>query len=517
MNEHLKATLGLDNGPFVRGLRGARGAAMRFSDGLSGLGKIVAGSIFGTAVKSAIDFASTIKDVSETTGIASETLQAFRLKAETAAGSTEIADRALEKFTVTLGEALSGNDAAQKAFESLGVSLFDLRGKAKSNQQIFEDTVEALSKIKEPSERARLAVDLFGKSGVKLATSFEGGKKALKEFQEEAIRTGKILDEHAIDRLDRLDERFKRLKVNVMTGLSRFVAFMSTGFEGIYTFLKGLQEGLAQTKKGESFIEAMVRSLKNGLDEVYKNEMKLLEVKDKVVESAKSETEELEKQLKLARKKREEEEAAEAAKRGNTVTEAGKFSSIEDLLKRARELKESGAKLMPDLAQDAERAKLAQQYLSISEGFKGIDAAKSSEYFNAAQEIISRIGNLQDAAKLFGPRDVTKVNRTPPPKPTAKTGYDLEVEKANRELAIEQQKLKDFKDSLRPAPLTALQGGIYGGIESAINQAMQVADIGGMSQKAVEDRKFQNETLVSIKEQLEVIKSGITVYPKNAP
>ena len=54
--------------------------------------------------------------------------------------------------------------SGSSAFAELGVSLTDADGNTRAVNEIFYDTIEALSKVENETDRDTLAMSLFGKS-----------------------------------------------------------------------------------------------------------------------------------------------------------------------------------------------------------------------------------------------------------------------------------------------------------------------------------------------------------------
>lgn len=88
------------------------------------------------------------------------------------------------------------------AFKTLGVAVTDSAGNLRSNQDVFQDTITALGKISNETERDALAMQIFGKSAQELNPLILGGADKLKELGDEADRLGLILSQDALDHLN---------------------------------------------------------------------------------------------------------------------------------------------------------------------------------------------------------------------------------------------------------------------------------------------------------------------------
>ncbi len=161
-----------------------------------------------------------------------------------------------------------------------------------------------LAKIQDPAARARLEVDLFGKSGQKLETVLAGGSGELDKFSESARQAGVIIDEQTIaaadrlsDKLEGLKSRFSALWQNIAVGVSgpgeTFVDWVNSfldfsGAKASDAILEGMTKGvadlaekIAETK--DALAHTTDSTLFNDLyQDLTKNEAKLEELRKKL-------------------------------------------------------------------------------------------------------------------------------------------------------------------------------------------------------------------------------------------
>ena len=104
----------------------------------------------------------------------------------------------LKKLTKNMDSARGGTGAAADAFATLGVSVTDINGSLRDNEDVFYDTIDALGKMENETERDALAMAIFGKSATDLNPMIEAGSKQLKAFADEAHEMGYVLDGDAL-------------------------------------------------------------------------------------------------------------------------------------------------------------------------------------------------------------------------------------------------------------------------------------------------------------------------------
>jgi hypothetical protein len=184
--------------------------------GVGGAGAITAA--YGLA-KSAADVGAEVFDMAGKLGIGVEQLQEYRFAAKMSGVEVAAFDKGVEKLGINAVEATKGNKQMAAAFKALGVRVKGTGGQMRTTEEILDDTMSALSSIKDPLKRNQLAFKVFGKSGVELTKILSDGASGLRALREEARRTGNVFSADATraadelgDNVDALKERFAGLK-----------------------------------------------------------------------------------------------------------------------------------------------------------------------------------------------------------------------------------------------------------------------------------------------------------------
>ena len=121
----------------------------------SGLKQAIAGLALGSFLSSAIKFADTMQDLSNATGIATNSIIGLGKAFQQNGGDTEAARQAIIKLTMSIGDAADGGKVAQVAFQKVGVTLQDLQ--TLSEEDILGKTIQGLAKISDVSVRTKTA------------------------------------------------------------------------------------------------------------------------------------------------------------------------------------------------------------------------------------------------------------------------------------------------------------------------------------------------------------------------
>ena len=186
-----------DDSRLVRGLRAAQAKLKAFGAAVTGMGLKMMG--LGSAMlvplagaaKSFADVGSRLQDMSQRTGVSVEALSALSYAAEQTGADMESMEKGIRKMQRTIYDAQRGLTTATDAFGRLGVSVEDLRGLSPDKQ--FRLLADRLDKVADPSLKAALAMEIFGRSGTALLPMFRGGAAALDDFQAKAQRLGIIM------------------------------------------------------------------------------------------------------------------------------------------------------------------------------------------------------------------------------------------------------------------------------------------------------------------------------------
>lgn len=147
---------------------------------------------------------------------------------------------AIKKMQVNLSEAASGGKAQIETLRALGLVINDLKGMAPDKQ--FEVLADRINMIKDPADRARAAVELFGKAGAELLPLFEKGAAGIRAARIEAQRMGASFSDEQIKKLAEADDAIKRLKASWEGFATRMTAFVAPAITKVLDLLNNSQK-----------------------------------------------------------------------------------------------------------------------------------------------------------------------------------------------------------------------------------------------------------------------------------
>ena len=197
-------------------------ASLGFSSVLKTIGPAIAGAFTVGAVVNAVsaftDFTSKLTDMSQKTGISTTGLQ----KLQQAFAQSGVSIDAVTGAVTMLGQNLvGGGKGAVNAMAQLGLSIGEVT--RLQPDQAFIKVADAVAKVENPMERARLAMDLFGRGGVEVLAGLDGH---LAETTESFARMGMILSEDVVKAGDQFGDTLTVLKTQGMAMLGQMIAPM---------------------------------------------------------------------------------------------------------------------------------------------------------------------------------------------------------------------------------------------------------------------------------------------------
>lgn len=199
------------------------GASLSNLGGIAGnvaanIGKVVAvmGAALGAAVAftakklfdgavAAGQFADELLATAQKTNLSTDTLQKWDYAAKFIDTDIEVMTSSMRKMTKTLG-------TNEEAFTKLGIATRDSSGNFRSQEDVFNDSIDALGRVENATQRDILAQQLFGKSAAELNPLIAAGGAELKRLGDEAIASGAVISGPVLQQFAAFDDTMERLK-----------------------------------------------------------------------------------------------------------------------------------------------------------------------------------------------------------------------------------------------------------------------------------------------------------------
>lgn len=219
-------------------------------------------------------FADEVNSLSTKTGLSTEQIQKFQFAAELLDVPLETVTGSMSKLLKTMDKARDGGGAA-KEFEALGVSVTDSTGKLRDNEDVFWETVEALGKISDESERDATSMSIFGKSAQDLNGIIEAGRDKFEELGKTAENMGYVMGDDTLGKFQDFDDQMQLLSKSAESAknalglvlLPVLGSLATDGTDALSEFSKGIQEAGGDPAAMGDVITNLINALLTSLQE----------------------------------------------------------------------------------------------------------------------------------------------------------------------------------------------------------------------------------------------------------
>jgi hypothetical protein len=190
-------------------------------------GKVMVGvgvALGAAMVKVSVDYAKAGEQVlamSKKTGWAVESLSELRHVANLSETSIEALETGLKKMSSTIVDADDGLASATLAFDKLGINLQTLKGMTPEQQ--FWTIANAIAGVEDPTLKAALAVDIFGRSGTDMLPMLSESTEAIDAMRQQAHDLNLVFDKESAEAADAFSDAQETLK-GALSGLGNVIA-----------------------------------------------------------------------------------------------------------------------------------------------------------------------------------------------------------------------------------------------------------------------------------------------------
>lgn len=243
--------LAANSARFRADLQRAHGDFNRFTSQVRSSARALGGAIglgsLTLLTKQALDAGDALVEMAKRTGIGVEALQELQYAAKISGVEVGDLETGMRKLAVNLSEAArGGSKEAAELFQRLGVSATTSAGGLKTVEDALGDIADAITRTKNPTEQADLAIKAFGRSGTQLLPLLQEGRAGMAALAVEARKAGAVMSTEAVEATARAKDEFDRLAKVLNTTLVEAVAAatpaLSVFFELVREGARGLQE-----------------------------------------------------------------------------------------------------------------------------------------------------------------------------------------------------------------------------------------------------------------------------------
>ena len=174
--------------------------------------------------------ADDLNTLSKQTGFTTAELQKMKY-------ASDLVDVSVDDMTGSISKMTKQMASDKEAFKTLNVEIRNADGSLRDANTVWYETLEALSKVENETERDALAMDIFGKSAASLSGIIDDGGAALRSYGEEAEELGLIMSQDTLDAANKLNDAIDVTKARLQA------TFLETGAKVAETILPLVEEG----------------------------------------------------------------------------------------------------------------------------------------------------------------------------------------------------------------------------------------------------------------------------------
>jgi len=175
-------------------------------------GTAIVGSLIAITVKTA-QAGDQIAKMAKRTGFATETLSELKHAADLSGTSLESLESSIKRMQRSILNAADGLSTTVRAFDRLGLSIDDVMGLDPEEQ--FYVLAKAIADLEDPTLRAAVAQEIFGRAGTDLLPMLSEGSEGLERMRQEAHELGVVFDEEAAKKAEEFTDAVTRLKTSL--------------------------------------------------------------------------------------------------------------------------------------------------------------------------------------------------------------------------------------------------------------------------------------------------------------
>ena len=224
--------------------------AGRQMQGISAAAAGVVASLAAVSYKAGQN-ADDLNTLSKVYSINTQDLQKYSLAADLVDVSVEDIAKSHVKLEKSMYSAQNGSKSQAEAFEKLGVSVTNADGTLRDSDAVWQDTVAALGKMTNETERDALAQQLMGKSAANLNPLIEDQGKTYKQVSDTMKKYGlDFVDQETLDKANQFNDQLDTMKVLGMAALSQVGAqlagYLAPALETVVGWVGKLVNWLSQ-------------------------------------------------------------------------------------------------------------------------------------------------------------------------------------------------------------------------------------------------------------------------------
>lgn len=242
-----------------KGFKGLNDSALLLKKTLGAVSMAAATAFVGRTITQALEFGDQINKAAVRAGVATETLSELSYAARLSGVDINALVKSLQFMQKGLVEASMGTGEAKRALDLLGLSAKDISGM--STQKQFEFFANKIAGIADPSQKAYVAMRIFGEAGLQLLPMLEQGAAGLQKFAEEARKLGLSFSKGELDKLTKAKDSVEKLSMAWQGFATTLTSLVAPAITSVLNELSGMQPAEVQLTRAVAEVERLKTTL----------------------------------------------------------------------------------------------------------------------------------------------------------------------------------------------------------------------------------------------------------------
>lgn len=168
----------------------------------------------------------------------------------------------MKTLTKVMDQTRNGTSKQATALEELGITVSGSDGKLRSSEDVMYEVIGKLQNMENETERARLANELFGKSGSEMAPLLNAGAGAMENMKKQAHDLGLVIDDSVVNSGVALTDTMDQIK---RAGTGMFARIGGVVMPMVKKVVNAIIDAMPKIEKVIKNIEPVVAKLFDGL------------------------------------------------------------------------------------------------------------------------------------------------------------------------------------------------------------------------------------------------------------
>lgn len=178
-----------------------------------------------------------IAKVSDKFGVTAESLTAIRDGAELAGIDIDKLATSMKSFELAVSKANDGSKEQRETFQALGLASEQFAGDQLNIVDVLAKVAGGLEGVSSASERTRILVALFGKTGADLAPLLKEGSDGIQRMAAEAKAAGAVFTREELARVEAFNDSWTKLQQTFRALAERLVVDLSPAITELFETL----------------------------------------------------------------------------------------------------------------------------------------------------------------------------------------------------------------------------------------------------------------------------------------